>query len=517
MRTIFKAAIPVCVLFIAGAATAGGDWEFVRQLSKEADAQRVERHEKIAHRRAGPVVMVHRGASAVAPENTIEAYAAAMDLGADGCEVDLRITRDGVIVLFHDDMLDHLTESLGDIGELTFHETQKLRHRLQYGRKLPSTAPPTFVALLELARQRAMLLHLDVKMPGIDEAIAELLDEADAWDHIVAVNSETAPKLARNPKLQPLKYLGGLYENRRDMDPEAVAAMLPVRGEMIIVDDPRVCAAALHRTASQTVSLPKGLCLPMGAENGLPAPAYDGTNFNLFGYTRTLGRLGAGEAFVILSRDFPDAARPHPNPEEERQRTELIVQRAWAAQNVMPNWSSPRMAVALRNVVRTRSLHSNWRLHGLDGAAAVRALARLKDISAVPLLTSVLQSVDPELVRVSNMSQYGDYPVAWHDAVFKMYIMPALGDLKCPQSKGFLAEYIARPEGELRAWAPVQREEATKSLCRQQLSSSELADLVASTNSSVRGTVIVQLLNDPMNRYLLKRTAPWAATMDGKQ
>src|SRR3954469_9418925 len=89
-------------------------YEFPRQLTSESAQARAIRHQRLAERRAGPMIIVHRGASAFAPENTIEAYAAAMDYGADGCEVDLRLTRDGVIVMFHDDMLDRLTESFGD-------------------------------------------------------------------------------------------------------------------------------------------------------------------------------------------------------------------------------------------------------------------------------------------------------------------------------------------------------------------------------------------------------------------
>src|SRR5881394_2020359 len=127
------------LLFGASVAT-GQDYQFIRELKTESPAERRARHELIAKRRGGPMIIVHRGASSIAPENTLEAYAAAMDYGADGCEVDLRLTRDRVIVMFHDDMLDHFTDSLGDISELTFHETQKLRHRLLYGRKLPCIA-----------------------------------------------------------------------------------------------------------------------------------------------------------------------------------------------------------------------------------------------------------------------------------------------------------------------------------------------------------------------------------------
>jgi hypothetical protein len=105
---------------------------------------------------------------------------------------------------------------------------------------LPCHAPPTFAAALELARQRAMLLHLDIKEPDLESDIAALLDQADAWDHVVSVNTANATNLLRHSKLRLLKYKAGLFEGRRDMDPTAVRAALPGPGEMIIVDDPRV-------------------------------------------------------------------------------------------------------------------------------------------------------------------------------------------------------------------------------------------------------------------------------------
>jgi len=461
------------------------------------------------------MIIVHRGATSIAPENTIEAYAAAMDLGADGCEVDLRLTRDGVIVMFHDDMLDHLTESLGDISELTFNQTQRLKHRLSYGRKLPTTAPPTFIALLELARQRSMLLHLDVKVTGMDGQIIRLLDDADMWDHIIALNSPNAPQIARHPKLRLLKYRGGLYENRLDVDPQSVRALLPGAGEMVIVDDPRLVASLLHRTALRPEPLPPNLCDPLGIERAELPPVYEGTNFNLFAYTQKLGRLSEGEALLVMTREFPEHNRPSEDVAAERKRTELIVQRAWAAQNVTRSWTSPRTFSALRNLVRTRSLHQNWRFHGLDGAAAIRALARLNDTGAVPTLIDAFVRVDPELSRVAAISAYGDYPLSWQDAVFKMYVMPALGELRTPLTRSFLREYLALDEPSARRLSPPQWEEATKALLKQKLSRSELQDLLLSTNSAVKGTVVLELLDrhGGAGRDLLRHQAPWAAEL----
>jgi hypothetical protein len=79
---------------------------YITSIAPESAKHREARHRKIARRRVGPVVIVHRGAWAFAPENTLEAYSAAMDYGADGCEIDIRRTADGVLVMFHDDGLD---------------------------------------------------------------------------------------------------------------------------------------------------------------------------------------------------------------------------------------------------------------------------------------------------------------------------------------------------------------------------------------------------------------------------
>jgi len=154
---------------------AAADFASIREVRSESAAARETRHRRVVERRAGPMIIVHRGASAIAPENSLEAYAAAMDYGADGCEIDFRRTRDGVLVLFHDDMLDRLLDDVGAINELTFAELMKTRPRLRSNRVLASPAPPTFAALLELARQRAMLLHLDIKEPGLEDEIAGLL------------------------------------------------------------------------------------------------------------------------------------------------------------------------------------------------------------------------------------------------------------------------------------------------------------------------------------------------------
>src|SRR5436189_125773 len=69
-----------------------------------------------------PLVFAHRGGAALAPENTIEAFDHALALGADGFELDVRLSRDGIAVVHHDRTLDRTTRVRGAVNMLTADE-----------------------------------------------------------------------------------------------------------------------------------------------------------------------------------------------------------------------------------------------------------------------------------------------------------------------------------------------------------------------------------------------------------
>ena len=77
------------------------------------------------HTSAPPLVIAHRGASADRPENTLPAYALAVEQGADMIEIDLHLSRDGAIVIAHDADLGHFGAE-GMIGEQTLAELRGL-------------------------------------------------------------------------------------------------------------------------------------------------------------------------------------------------------------------------------------------------------------------------------------------------------------------------------------------------------------------------------------------------------
>ena len=80
-----------------------------------------------------PIVVAHRGASVEQPENTLAAFEAAIDAGADAVEFDVRLTRDGQPVVMHDPEVSRTTDGHGLLSELTLDEVRRLRISLPGG------------------------------------------------------------------------------------------------------------------------------------------------------------------------------------------------------------------------------------------------------------------------------------------------------------------------------------------------------------------------------------------------
>jgi hypothetical protein len=415
------------------------------------------------------------------------------------------------------------------VSEVTYYELLSLRPAFRYGTATRETRPPTFAALLALARQRAMLLYLDVKSEGLDADISRMLDQADAWDHIVGLNTQTTRALKADPRVKLLSFKGpGLYDGRKDVSPEAVKEQLARPGQMIMVDDPRVAARELGRPAYRSVPLPSGLrerwerqTAPVAhAERSSVAPVYLGWRAS-----RTDPRSRKGLLSLLRSGTEEERRQPEGSAEYRLRRDQGILDRAWAAERLSElNWSGVggeerrRAVELLEHQVRHRTLHRDWRLHGLDGATAARALGRMKAVRSVPVLIEAFTRVDPELKRVEN-PQFASNPLAWVDFRTKMYILPALGELRCEASKAFLQEYVRMEPAKAREMAPLQYEAATQSLLRQEVTRGEIEALLRSENSAVRGTAILECVDEPsrVRTAALKAVVPWAATLPGRR
>src|SRR6056297_841327 len=93
-------------------------------------------------------IWAHRGASAVAPENTLAAFTAALQAGADGIELDVHLTRDGVPVVMHDETVDRTTNGSGRIRDLSHAEIDDLDAGSWFGPRWRGEKIPTLEKVL---------------------------------------------------------------------------------------------------------------------------------------------------------------------------------------------------------------------------------------------------------------------------------------------------------------------------------------------------------------------------------
>ena len=97
-------------------------------------------------------VAAHRGWSAVYPENTMEAFKAAVELNVDQIETDVRITKDGELVLMHDAKVDRTTDGTGKVCDMTLAELKALDAGIKKGEQFRGARVPTFVEFMDLVR-----------------------------------------------------------------------------------------------------------------------------------------------------------------------------------------------------------------------------------------------------------------------------------------------------------------------------------------------------------------------------
>jgi glycerophosphoryl diester phosphodiesterase len=115
-------------------------------------------------------VIAHRGFSAAAPENTIAAVRAAIEIGADMVEIDVTLTSDGHIVVIHDETLDRTTNGSGKISECTRAELQLLDAGGWFAPTFTGERIPSLDAVLDEIEDR-ILLNVEIKSEAVDRGI----------------------------------------------------------------------------------------------------------------------------------------------------------------------------------------------------------------------------------------------------------------------------------------------------------------------------------------------------------
>lgn len=160
------------------------------------------------------IVLGHRGASGYAPENTLEAFKLAMDMGADGFELDVHLSKDGELVVIHDETVDRTTDGTGFVGEMTLAELKALdasNHKEAYkGAKIP-----TLAEVYDLIRDTNHIVNVEIKTdnifyPQLEEKVLALEKEKGMEGRIVysSFNHYTVKKIRA---LAPDAQIGMLF------------------------------------------------------------------------------------------------------------------------------------------------------------------------------------------------------------------------------------------------------------------------------------------------------------------
>lgn len=108
-------------------------------------------------------VAAHRGWSTKYPENTLEAFQAALDLGVDQLELDVRITKDGELVVIHDAAVDRTTNGTGKVCNMTLAQLKELDAGSWKGAEFAGYRIPTFIEFMELVKDHPTIT-LDVEL-----------------------------------------------------------------------------------------------------------------------------------------------------------------------------------------------------------------------------------------------------------------------------------------------------------------------------------------------------------------
>jgi glycerophosphoryl diester phosphodiesterase len=184
-------------------------------------------------------VIAHRGASGTRPENTLVAFRRAVELGAHMIELDVQCTRDGAVVVIHDDTLDRTSDGVGPVRNQTLAELAALDAGRWFDPAYAGERIPTLDAVL-----RAVPIAVNVELKptgddGLERRTLEVVEAAGAMQRVV-FSSFAAESLVRLRALSPSAELAVLWDHTA------------IAGALRVADG--VAARALHIRTSRSAA-----------------------------------------------------------------------------------------------------------------------------------------------------------------------------------------------------------------------------------------------------------------------
>ena len=164
------------------------------------------------------LIFGHRGARGHAPENTMASFQMALDMGADGIELDVQMSKDGRVVVCHDHSLERTSNGTGWIMDYTREELRSLDFGGWFSARFAGEKIPTLREVLQWAAPTRLIVNVEIKngpviYENIEEKVCALIRECRMVDRVV-VSSFYHPSLVRMKQLDPVIKTGLLYASR---------------------------------------------------------------------------------------------------------------------------------------------------------------------------------------------------------------------------------------------------------------------------------------------------------------
>ncbi|OLN21776.1 glycerophosphodiester phosphodiesterase [Domibacillus antri] len=161
-----------------------------------------------------PIIFAHRGASGTHPENTMAAFRAAERLGADGIELDVQMTKDGEIVIIHDETVNRTTNGKGFIEQMTYDEMASLDAGSWFGPAFKGEKIPTLAEFFTWASGNELQINIELKtnkIPyyGIEQKVLELVNKYEMRGRVI-ISSFNPDSVRRVIELDPYIAVAGL-------------------------------------------------------------------------------------------------------------------------------------------------------------------------------------------------------------------------------------------------------------------------------------------------------------------
>lgn len=135
-------------------------------------------------------VWAHRGASGYYPENTISSFEGAIKQKADGIELDVHLSKDGYLVVCHDETLNRTTNGKGFIKQYDLYELKQLDAGSWFDKKFKGEKMPLLEEVIDLIKGTNMDLNIELKAgsifyPNIEEKVLKMIDKYGIKDQVI--------------------------------------------------------------------------------------------------------------------------------------------------------------------------------------------------------------------------------------------------------------------------------------------------------------------------------------------